>query len=168
MRRKKRGAAPPVRWRKALPAPARRPVRPMDRTTTCCGLLAALALGRRPTATRATQTATATAVAAGGSDPLAVFVVLRKDLDWPTGALINQACHACTAMAYEAREDAEAESYFSEGREGSMVKSTLGAKSQAELEEVTRRLEEVRSTCPFGSLIHSIRKYSKINIYVYI
>ena len=109
----------------------------MWKASCCSSLLAALTWSRP--ATRATA---ATAVAATASDPLAVFVVLRKDLEWPVGALINQACHAVSAMAYEAREDPEAESYFQQGLQGSMVKSTMGAKSQKELEDATKRLEE--------------------------
>mmetsp|Transcript_72753 Transcript_72753/g.101119 ORF Transcript_72753/g.101119 Transcript_72753/m.101119 type:complete len:96 (+) Transcript_72753:3-290(+) len=56
--------------------------------------------------------------------------------------MINQACHACSAMAWEAREDEDAVNYFSEGLEGHMVKSTMGAKSKGELEDVTKKLEE--------------------------
>ncbi|CAJ1350943.1 unnamed protein product [Effrenium voratum] len=44
--------------------------------------------------------------------------------------------------AWEAREDAEAEAYFHQGAGGTMVKSTMGAKSQVELEDVTKRLAE--------------------------
>eukprot|EP00913_Durusdinium_trenchii_P021138 g19862.t1 len=117
----------------------------------CCkgAVLAALATWHRPVARNASTQITprpAAAVTAkqNPEDPLAVFVVLRKehDLDWPTGALINQACHACSAMAWEARDDEEAIAYFSQGAEGTMVKSTMGAKSQAELEGATQRLNE--------------------------
>ncbi|OLP93373.1 Kinesin-like protein KIF3C [Symbiodinium microadriaticum] len=115
----------------------------------CWGLLTSgLGLWRRtprsspPSAAARSAGSKAGAAASNSNDPLAVFVVLRKDLDWPTGAMINQACHACSAMAWEAREDEDAVNYFSEGLEGHMVKSTMGAKSQGELEDVTKKLEE--------------------------
>ncbi|CAE8733148.1 unnamed protein product [Polarella glacialis] len=75
------------------------------------------------------------------SDPLAIFVVLRKDLDWPIGAMINQACHACTAVAWEARDDELAVTYLTQA-EGQMVKSTLAASNQAELEAAAQKLRE--------------------------
>ncbi|CAK0884040.1 unnamed protein product [Prorocentrum cordatum] len=65
----------------------------------------------------------------------------RKDLDWPIGALINQACHACTAMAWEARGDEMAAAYLSE-EEGQMIKNTLAAKGEAELQKVAARLDK--------------------------
>eukprot|EP00434_Breviolum_minutum_P037730 symbB.v1.2.033460.t1/scaffold4159.1/size43755/6 len=117
---------------------------------SCCGAAfgALTAWGRRPSRSASTQTSReAEAVPQSPEDPLAVFVVLRKDLDWPTGALINQACHACTAMAWEARDDDQAVAYLSQGVEGTMVKSTMGAKSQAELEDVTKRLTEDVPVC---------------------
>lgn len=73
-------------------------------------------------------------------DPLVVYVLLRKDLEWPVGALINQACHATAAVVWEARADADAIRYLGE-EEGQMVKSTLGAKNEAQLLKVAKRLE---------------------------
>ena len=30
------------------------------------------------------------------SDPLVQYILLRKDLEWPTGAVVSQACHGET------------------------------------------------------------------------
>lgn len=49
-----------------------------------------------------------------------------EDLDWPAGAMVNQACHACTAVTWEAKEDPEAVEYFTEA-EGQMTTVTMGA-----------------------------------------
>uniref|UniRef100_A0A7S0A333 peptidyl-tRNA hydrolase n=1 Tax=Pyrodinium bahamense TaxID=73915 RepID=A0A7S0A333_9DINO len=79
--------------------------------------------------------------AAPSNDPLAIYVVLRKDLGWPTGALINQACHACTAAVWEAREDEQAVLYMSEA-EGQMVKYTLGVDGEDKLTKVAKKLTD--------------------------
>eukprot|EP00439_Symbiodinium_sp_Y106_P014710 s4133_g2.t1 len=153
---------PATTYSRRLPASVKNAMTTASGTTAqnlCCwGLLTSgLGLWRRTSApSAASRSAGSKAGAASNSnDPLAVFVVLRKeprdrrfhtgislDLDWPTGAMINQACHACSAMAWEAREDEDAVNYFSEGLEGHMVKSTMGAKSKGELEDVTKKLEE--------------------------
>mmetsp|Transcript_64206 Transcript_64206/g.139677 ORF Transcript_64206/g.139677 Transcript_64206/m.139677 type:complete len:221 (+) Transcript_64206:40-702(+) len=90
------------------------------------------------------STAGSQASSAGGSsssksDPLVIYVLLRTDLDWPVGALINQACHAVAAVAWEARTDEEAAVYLSEA-EGQMVKATLGVSSEADLTKAAEKL----------------------------
>jgi len=57
------------------------------------------------------------------------------------GALINQACHACTAMAWDARGDEQAAAYFSE-EEGQMVKYSMGAKVLGDLEKAAEQLDK--------------------------
>mmetsp|Transcript_133272 Transcript_133272/g.242778 ORF Transcript_133272/g.242778 Transcript_133272/m.242778 type:complete len:191 (+) Transcript_133272:144-716(+) len=74
-------------------------------------------------------------------DPLVMYIVLNKDLDWPTGAIINQACHVSAAVAYDAREDPDAIAYLTEV-EGQMNKATLGAKSEGELKSLADKLSE--------------------------
>mmetsp|Transcript_12065 Transcript_12065/g.28745 ORF Transcript_12065/g.28745 Transcript_12065/m.28745 type:complete len:183 (-) Transcript_12065:61-609(-) len=73
-------------------------------------------------------------------DPLVMYVVLRKDLDWPVGALMNQVCHLSTSVAWEAKQDTEAAFYFSEV-EGQMITATLGADSQATLSKLADKLQ---------------------------
>ncbi|CAE7519006.1 Ptrhd1 [Symbiodinium sp. CCMP2592] len=143
---------PAATYSRGLPASVKKAMSTASGTTAqnlCCwGLLTSgLGLWRRTPRSSAPSVASRSAgskagAASNNNDPLAVFVVLRKDLDWPTGAMINQACHACSAMAWEAREDEDAVTYFSEGLVGHMVKSTMAAKSKGELEDVTKKLEE--------------------------
>ena len=60
--------------------------------------------------------AASAAPAAAEDDALVQFVVVRRDLlktlEWPVGSVIAQACHACLAVAWEHREDAEVEAYL--------------------------------------------------------
>ena len=46
------------------------------------------------------------------------YVVVRKDLvkvlKWPTGALIAQACHACTAVMHLFYQDERTQQYLSD------------------------------------------------------
>ena len=43
------------------------------------------------------------------------YVAIRKDLSvsmkWPTGAVIAQACHACTAVVFSFRDDPYTQEY---------------------------------------------------------
>merc|ERR1712176_1207637 len=71
-----------------------------------------------------------------------MYVLLRKDLDWPIGALINQACHACAAVAWEAKEDAEAIAYLGESAGCQMTKYAMGAKDEAELAKIGGKLRD--------------------------
>ena len=41
------------------------------------------------------------------------YIILRKDLLWPMGALIAQACHASTAALHLYREEGEVQTYLS-------------------------------------------------------
>eukprot|EP00747_Dinoflagellata_sp_TGD_P007958 gnl/TRDRNA2_/TRDRNA2_117587_c0_seq2.p1 gnl/TRDRNA2_/TRDRNA2_117587_c0~~gnl/TRDRNA2_/TRDRNA2_117587_c0_seq2.p1 ORF type:complete len:163 (+),score=43.36 gnl/TRDRNA2_/TRDRNA2_117587_c0_seq2:40-528(+) len=77
---------------------------------------------------------------AGKKDPLVMYVVLRKDLDWPMGAMVNQACHAASAVSWESREDPQAIAYLTQA-EGQMTTVTMGAKDEAELQKAADRLK---------------------------
>mmetsp|Transcript_17168 Transcript_17168/g.55448 ORF Transcript_17168/g.55448 Transcript_17168/m.55448 type:complete len:110 (-) Transcript_17168:17-346(-) len=68
-----------------------------------------------------------------------MYVVLRKDLDWPVGAQVNQACHACAAVAWEARDDPVAAAFFSEA-EGQMTQHTLGASDLGQFTKLSDKL----------------------------
>ncbi len=52
------------------------------------------------------------------SAPFVQYVIVRGDLlrklKWPTGALIAQACHACSAVIYQYREDKNVKEYVAE------------------------------------------------------
>eukprot|EP00929_Paragymnodinium_shiwhaense_P050768 TRINITY_DN25571_c0_g1_i2.p1 TRINITY_DN25571_c0_g1~~TRINITY_DN25571_c0_g1_i2.p1 ORF type:complete len:214 (+),score=35.04 TRINITY_DN25571_c0_g1_i2:45-686(+) len=97
----------------------------------------------RVAACRATASADGTSDdSAKRSDPMVMTIVLRQDLDWPTGALINQACHASVAVAWDARNDEEAQLYFNEA-EGQMVKATMAAKNEEQLLKVAKKLGDL-------------------------
>lgn len=50
--------------------------------------------------------------------PVVQYIVVRGDLmchlGWPAGALIAQACHACTAVTHLFRDDPHMQSYLSD------------------------------------------------------
>jgi len=52
------------------------------------------------------------------SSSIVQYVVLRRDLveklKWPTGALIAQACHACTAAIHQFYDDESTKLYLAE------------------------------------------------------
>ena len=54
----------------------------------------------------------------GASLGLVQYVVVRSDLlttlSWPVGAVIAQACHACTAVAHVYQEDENMQRYLSD------------------------------------------------------
>merc|ERR1719468_802000 len=77
--------------------------------------------------------------AAHAKDPLVMYVALRRDLDWPMGAMVNQACHACAAVAWEARDDAQAAAFFSEA-EGQMTQFTMGVDDLGRFEKLVEKL----------------------------
>lgn len=51
----------------------------------------------------------------GSGSKLVQYIVVRGDLsnvlNWPTGAVIAQACHACTAVIWEYRDDENTKEY---------------------------------------------------------
>ena len=76
-------------------------------------------------------------------DPITVYVVLRKDLEWPAGAMINQACHACIAMARDATAagDKMYQLYVAES-EGQMNQATMGVKDEVALRKLMKRMDD--------------------------
>ena len=64
-------------------------------------------------------------------DTLVQYVLVRKDLKWPQGAVIAQACHATTAVNWSTRDDADTRAYLDAA--DAMHKVVLGADGEAAL-----------------------------------
>ena len=82
------------------------------------------------------------ASAAAEDDALVQFVVVRRDLlktlEWPVGSVIAQACHACLAVAWEHKEDAEVAAYLSDL--DSMHKVVKEVKGEPQLSTLAQKL----------------------------
>jgi peptidyl-tRNA hydrolase len=76
------------------------------------------------------------------ADDLVQYCVVRRDLiksmEWPVGSVIAQACHACLAVAWEHREDADTVAYLSAA--DSMHKVIKECKGEAQLRTLADRL----------------------------
>ena len=59
-------------------------------------------------------------------ETLVQFVVVRRDLlktlEWPTGSVVAQACHACTAVIWANQQDPCVQEYLSAANVDSMHK----------------------------------------------
>ncbi|XP_022103604.1 putative peptidyl-tRNA hydrolase PTRHD1 [Acanthaster planci] len=70
------------------------------------------------------------------------YVVVRRDLlhvlKWPTGAVIAQACHACTAVLHQFRDDENVHLYTSQLE--SMHKVVLEAQNEDSLRTLSTEL----------------------------
>eukprot|EP00927_Polykrikos_kofoidii_P067256 TRINITY_DN62768_c0_g1_i1.p1 TRINITY_DN62768_c0_g1~~TRINITY_DN62768_c0_g1_i1.p1 ORF type:complete len:166 (+),score=19.22 TRINITY_DN62768_c0_g1_i1:61-558(+) len=105
-----------------------------------CPLCDDASAGQPSTPTVIQNASAAASVSSPGSkDPIVMYVILRNDLDWPAGAMVNQACHACAAVTWASREDAQAMSYFSEV-EGQMTTVTMGVSDEAQLNKIADKL----------------------------
>ncbi|KAI8366100.1 peptidyl-tRNA hydrolase II domain-containing protein [Radiomyces spectabilis] len=86
-------------------------------------------------------TVMATAIAA---EPLCMFIVVRKDLakslQWPTGSVITQACHAATAILQQTKDDDNTKEYLKDIH--NMRKVVLETKNAASLEKLADALVE--------------------------
>jgi peptidyl-tRNA hydrolase len=76
--------------------------------------------------------------AASDEDTLVQYIVIRKDLKWPTGALVSQGSHACVAAVWASRDAADTQAYCTAA--DSMHKITLEAPNREELEAVSAKL----------------------------
>ncbi|CAD7703632.1 unnamed protein product [Ostreobium quekettii] len=81
----------------------------------------------------------------GAGDAVVVqYVVLRRDLwgemGWPLGSVVAQACHACTAAVWGAREEACVRGYLA--NVDSMHKVVLEVKSETQLRNLSNKLQE--------------------------
>ncbi len=66
------------------------------------------------------------------------YVVVRKDLKWPTGALVAQGAHACVAAVWASRDAPDTVAYCTDSDR--MHKVTLEAGSRDALEGVAAAL----------------------------
>lgn len=73
------------------------------------------------------------------SSVLVQYVLVRKDLNWPTGAIIAQACHASTSALWISRDHSETQVYL--GDIDNMHKVVLGADSEESVRETASALE---------------------------
>ena len=48
------------------------------------------------------------------ASPLVQYIVVRKDLAWPAGALIAQACHAATAVIHTYYDHSDTKDYLAD------------------------------------------------------
>ncbi|XP_060593771.1 putative peptidyl-tRNA hydrolase PTRHD1 [Ruditapes philippinarum] len=78
------------------------------------------------------------------SGNLVQYVVVRKDLvkalKWPTGALIAQGCHACTAVMHLFYQDANTQQYLADLDR--MHKVVLEAPDEESLRKLANKLSE--------------------------
>ncbi len=81
----------------------------------------------------------------GEADPVVQFVVVRRDLlktlEWPVGSVIAQACHACLAVTWEHRDDADVQRYLAAGSIDSMHKVVKEVKGEAQLMTLSEKLK---------------------------
>merc|ERR1711935_1131662 len=70
--------------------------------------------------------------------PIVQYVVVRRDLNWPLGALMAQACHAAVAATHLHYTHQHTQDYL--GDLDNMHKVVLGAKSRAHLEKLAAKL----------------------------
>ena len=89
--------------------------------------------------------ATAAAAESEAEDTLVQFVVIRRDLlktmEWPVGSVIAQACHACLAVTWEHREDADVAKYLAPENIASMHKVTKEVKGAPQLLTLADKLK---------------------------
>ncbi|KAI8068176.1 peptidyl-tRNA hydrolase II domain-containing protein [Gilbertella persicaria] len=76
------------------------------------------------------------------AEPLTMFIVVRKDLvkklQWPTGSVMTQACHAATAVLHITREDENTKEYLASL--DYMHKVVLETKNEGSLEKLAEAL----------------------------
>ena len=74
----------------------------------------------------ASEASEASEAVAPEEDTIVQFVVIRKDLlktlEWPTGSVVAQACHACTAVIWTNQQDPCVQEYLSPANVESMHK----------------------------------------------
>lgn len=83
--------------------------------------------------------------------PVVQYIVLRGDLltqlGWPVGALVAQACHACTAVTHLFHSDEHMSAYLSDL--DNMRKVVLEAENEDSLRELSSKLNE-------GGVLHKL------------
>jgi len=81
--------------------------------------------------------------------PVVQYIFVRRDLDWPTGAVAAQAAHASVAAIVQGRDDPATQYYTSPDQLPHMTKYVYGVDS---VEELTRIQGEWESK--FGNTYH--------------
>ena len=66
------------------------------------------------------------------------YVVVRRDMNWPLGALIAQACHASVAATHLWKDEPHTHAYLADL--DNMHKVVLGAKSEDHLQKLAQKL----------------------------
>jgi peptidyl-tRNA hydrolase len=84
--------------------------------------------------------ATATTDIKKSADFIVQYIILRKDLNWPLGAMITQCCHASTAAMHLYSNDEITQEYFS--NLDNMHKIVLGIENLSDLENLNKKLLE--------------------------
>jgi len=67
------------------------------------------------------------------------YIVVRRDLNWPLGALIGQGCHASVAATHLWHGHEHTQAYLKDL--DNMHKVVLGAKSEEHLNKLAKKLE---------------------------
>ncbi|KAA0169406.1 hypothetical protein FNF27_06954 [Cafeteria roenbergensis] len=75
-------------------------------------------------------------------DPIVQCIIVRKDLEWPLGALMAQACHASMAAVEENRHDEATTAYLHADNLLGMHKVVYEAKSETALQNAATKLRE--------------------------
>eukprot|EP01100_Stratorugosa_tubuloviscum_P013580 TRINITY_DN689_c0_g1_i1.p1 TRINITY_DN689_c0_g1~~TRINITY_DN689_c0_g1_i1.p1 ORF type:complete len:123 (-),score=48.55 TRINITY_DN689_c0_g1_i1:191-559(-) len=74
------------------------------------------------------------------------YIIVRRDLiqalNWNTGSVIAQACHASTAALWMFRNEQRVQSYLSLENLASMHKVVLEIKNETQLLNLAKKLEE--------------------------
>lgn len=122
-------------------APGAVPVAPLAEAVSRIQLLAPESPGRDDAAVVDRQ---AVPLPSSSDSTLVQFVVVRRDLlktmEWPIGSVIAQACHACTAVTWACREDADVQAYLADL--GGMHKVVKECKGEAQLQSLAAKLTE--------------------------
>jgi peptidyl-tRNA hydrolase len=86
----------------------------------------------------------AVSLPSSGDSTLVQFVVVRRDLlktmEWPVGSVIAQACHACMAVTWACRDDADVQAYLADL--GGMHKVVKECKGETQLQSLADKLTE--------------------------
>jgi len=80
------------------------------------------------------------------SDPILQYIVIRsdlwKDLGWPVGAVVAQACHVSSAAIWMSRTDPTTEEYLSDENIDHMHKVCLEVKGEKQLRGLSQTLQD--------------------------
>ncbi|GKT24985.1 putative multi-domain containing protein [Aduncisulcus paluster] len=75
-------------------------------------------------------------------NPLQLVVIIRKDLDWPSGPIISQAVHASVKILEETKDRPETKEYLLKDNLPLMHTVILGVKSLTKLKNVKKKLDD--------------------------